>query len=61
MKSKIQTNPWILKLNDELLGEYQYLKGALDKTAEYFPDHLVFDFDLYYREINGDLSKVPLM
>jgi len=44
-----------------LIGEYHYLLEALDKAREYFPDHPVFDFEIYYKETNGTLSKVPLI
>jgi len=60
ISKKTQRNPWLLKLNDELIGEYHYLLEALDKAREYFPDHLVFDFEIYYKETNGTLSKVPI-
>jgi hypothetical protein len=53
--------PWVLQHNEEVIGEYQYLMEVMDKVDEYFPDLLIFDFDIYYRENNGDLSKVPLM
>jgi hypothetical protein len=57
---KTQRNPWLLKLNGELIGEYQFLMAALDKAREYFPDHLVFDFEIYFKESTGKLCKVPL-
>jgi hypothetical protein len=34
---------------------------ALDATKEYDPNLLIFDFEIYYRENNGDISKVPMI
>jgi len=53
--------PWILQYNGEVIGEYRYLMQALDATKEYDPNLLIFDFEIYYRENNGDISKVPMI
>jgi hypothetical protein len=57
----MEKTPWILQHNTKVIGEYRYLMQALDKIGEYFPNQLIFDFEIYFRETNGDLSKVPLM
>jgi len=57
---KTLLNLWLLKLNGELIGEYEFLMAALDKAREYFPNHLIFDFEIYFKEPTGKLCKVPL-
>lgn len=61
MKSKIQTNPWILKLNDELIGEYPDLLAAMDASKKYDESIRLFDFEFYYVLPDGEISKVPMI
>jgi len=54
-------NPWVLKLNDKLIGEYPDLLAAMDASKQYDDTIDMLDFQFYYVAPNGDVTKVPMI